>query len=880
MTNKTTMRAQAEAKLAQMPEPRAPTAPAEIQKVLHELRVHQIELEMQNEELRMAQAELDASRARYFDLYDLAPVGYVTVGEQGLILEANFAAATMLGLARDALLQQPITRFIPKDDQGLCDLHRKPLFETGAPQICEMRMVKADGTAFWAHLAANAAPDAAGAPVCRIAMTDITARKQAEEALRLSQSCLAAIAENQPGLIWLKDRDSRFLSVNREFAKSCGVMDPALLTGKSDLDIWPRELALRYIADDARVMKSGQSCAVEEPISDQGEVKWFETFKTPVRDEHGRVIGTTGYSRDITARKRAEEELQRKQAMLAQTEALAHIGSWEWDVATDTVVWSDELFRIFRRDPALGAPSFAEHSSLYPPEDFRRLNEAVEAALREGTPFEIELHALGMDGATRTCQTIGQAEKKDGRVVRLSGSLQDVTNRKQAEEAIRASQQITESIIDTIPMRVFWKDKNLVYLGCNRAFARDAGFMDPKDLVGKDDFQMGWRAQAELYRADDRHVIQSGKSKLFIEEPQTTPDGKTLALLTSKIPLRNAQGEISGVLGMYMDITERKQAEEKLRATELRLREIAANLPGVVYQLTVNRKGFFEVPFMSAGCESLFGRPVTGMDYAALWFDQMPPDDLAGLRKALAAAAKRMEAWSMEFRIVLSDGQTKWLRGSANPQQLPKGGIMWNGVLLDVTERKQAEEKAQQEQALNKAIIESIPGTFYMLDEAGNYLRWNAYQRDDIVGKSDDEIAGFPAINTIHPDDRALVQARIANVLATGTDETVEGRVLLRGGPASRWLLMTGRQLMVEGRPFLVGIGIDITQRKQAEEQMAKHLDELRRWQTVTLGREGRVAEMKREVNALSVRLGHPPPYPSAEGTSPEYSPLKVAKHA
>ena len=181
MTNKTTMRAQAEAKLAQMPEPRAPTAPAEIQKVLHELRVHQIELEMQNEELRMAQAELDASRARYFDLYDLAPVGYVTVGEQGLILEANFAAATMLGLARDALLQQPITRFIPKDDQGLCDLHRKPLFETGAPQICEMRMVKADGTAFWAHLAANAAPDAAGAPVCRIAMTDITARKQAEQ---------------------------------------------------------------------------------------------------------------------------------------------------------------------------------------------------------------------------------------------------------------------------------------------------------------------------------------------------------------------------------------------------------------------------------------------------------------------------------------------------------------------------------------------------------------------------------------------------------------------------------------------------------------------------------------------------------------------------
>ena len=105
MTDKTKMRAPAEAQLARSPEPLAATSPAEIQKALHESREHQIELERQNEELRAARAELDASRARYFDLYDLAPVGYVTVGEQGLILEANFASATLLGVARDALIQ-------------------------------------------------------------------------------------------------------------------------------------------------------------------------------------------------------------------------------------------------------------------------------------------------------------------------------------------------------------------------------------------------------------------------------------------------------------------------------------------------------------------------------------------------------------------------------------------------------------------------------------------------------------------------------------------------------------------------------------------------------------------------------------------------------
>jgi two-component system, cell cycle sensor histidine kinase and response regulator CckA len=144
-------------------------------------------------------------------------------------------------------------------------------------------------------------------------------------------------------------------------------------------------------------------------------------------------------------------------------------------------------------------------------------------------------------------------------------NYRDITGRRQAEEALLASQQIIEGIINAIPVRVFWKDKNLVYLGCNVEFARDAGFAEPKDIIGKDDYQMGWRDQAELYRGDDRKVIESGSSKFHVEEPQTTPEGNIITLLTSKAPLRNSKGEIVGVLGTYMDITERKQAEEEIR---------------------------------------------------------------------------------------------------------------------------------------------------------------------------------------------------------------------------------------------------------------------------------------------------------------------------
>ena len=144
-------------------------------------------------------------------------------------------------------------------------------------------------------------------------------------------------------------------------------------------------------------------------------------------------------------------------------------------------------------------------------------------------------------------------------------AVQLFSETKRAEEALRASQQIIEGILNAIPVRVFWKDRNLVFLGCNAIFARDAGFADPKEIIGKDDYQMVWRDQAELYRGDDRQIIESGGSKLFIEETQTTPEGKTITLLTSKMPLRNSEGEISGILGTYMDITERKKVEQALQ---------------------------------------------------------------------------------------------------------------------------------------------------------------------------------------------------------------------------------------------------------------------------------------------------------------------------
>ena len=176
------LRRLAEAKvLAEHPDTRDILSLETARKHAHELKVHQIELEMQNEELRRIQKELEAAKARYFDLYDLAPVGYCTVGKEGLILEANLTAASLLGTVRSALAHLPFTQFIMKEDEDIYYFHRKQLFETGDPQTCELRMVKGDGELFWAHLRAILAVNPDGSPVCRVVISNITQEKQAEE---------------------------------------------------------------------------------------------------------------------------------------------------------------------------------------------------------------------------------------------------------------------------------------------------------------------------------------------------------------------------------------------------------------------------------------------------------------------------------------------------------------------------------------------------------------------------------------------------------------------------------------------------------------------------------------------------------------------------
>ncbi|MBU4371236.1 MAG: PAS domain S-box protein [Proteobacteria bacterium] len=346
-------------------------SPDEVRQTLHELRVHQIELEMQNEKLRRAQEEVEDARVRYFDLYDLAPIGHFTLSEAGLILEVNLTAANMLGVARSALVRRRLTSFILPEDRDIYYRYRKLLFETGAPQMCEMRMVKKDAAPFWARIDATAAQDADGAPMCRVVMSDITARKQAEAELQQAHDELEHRVTERTEALRRANKERRTDVINRKrqeeilhrteenFRRSLddsplgvrivSVEGETIYANRAILDIYgydsveelrttpiknrytPQSYAEFKIRREKRKGDDGPSEYEISIVRKNGEIRDLQVFRKDVLWDVERQFQII--YQDITERKRAEKEvvetlqqLQETRDMLIQFEKHAAVG--------------------------------------------------------------------------------------------------------------------------------------------------------------------------------------------------------------------------------------------------------------------------------------------------------------------------------------------------------------------------------------------------------------------------------------------------------------------------------------------------------------------------------------------------------------------------
>jgi PAS domain S-box-containing protein len=289
----------------------------------------------------------------------------------------------------------------------------------------------------------------------------------------------------------------------------------------------------------------------------------------PIRDRAGQIVGVVLVLSDVTEQYRVQAALRESERQM--TTLLGNLPAMAYRCRNDrdwTMLFASggclELTGYPVEDLLVG-PRIT-YGELIHPDDRAAVWDQVQASLARRERYELQYRLITATGVEKWIWESGRGVFSErGELEALEGINFDITERRQAAEALRTNRAMLQQILDTVPQAIFWKDKASVYLGCNQVFARAVGLSDSQPIAGKTDFDLPWpRAEAEAYRTDDAEVMASGQPKRHLEEPLQQADGTRLWIDTTKLP-RDAQGEVQGVLGVYEDVTERKRTEAALR---------------------------------------------------------------------------------------------------------------------------------------------------------------------------------------------------------------------------------------------------------------------------------------------------------------------------
>jgi len=524
------------------------------------LKSHQIELQTQNEDLLQSRLALEESRDRYRDLYEFAPVGYFSISNHGLIDEINWKATAMFGLARKEINKHRFAEFVVEDDK---DRWHRMFFRmkdliSGEDLNIDLKLHHSNGSIFDANLTCLRMDDDTDEPMLRISMVDITQLKQAETKLINSEAYLQNIFDSEPECIKVIDAKGNLKQMNPAGLAMIEAKSLEQAMSVPLIDLIGPDYREDFIDLHRRVI-AGESVQLQfESIGLKGGRRWVETHAVPIKLNGQKSL--LAITRDITERKHAEQRVEK--LLAEQTTILENKLVGMVTACNRKIIWANLAFQTmlgYSKDEIEGMPT----RQLYLSDaDYNSVGSSYANIETEGV-FRTQLEFAAKDGRHLWLNLSGTMLNKEAGV--SLWMFIDVTSQNQSKLAAAKANDLLATVINKVPVRIFWKDKDLRYLGCNIAFAKDAGKDSVFDIIGKNDFELSWADQAENYQIDDRAVMASAVAKISYEEPQTTPESNTIWLRTSKIPLINNQNEVFGILGMYEDITERKLSENELR---------------------------------------------------------------------------------------------------------------------------------------------------------------------------------------------------------------------------------------------------------------------------------------------------------------------------
>ena len=655
-------------------------------------------LEEKNEELCRRTQELHETGEKLQAVICAAPVAIITFDRQGNVTAWNPAAERIFGWSEtEALGERP--PYLSAEDQDEFDSLRQHLLAGKTITGLERQRCRRDGTRVNVELSGAPLHDADGEILGLVAiLADITDRKKVEEAMAKSRDFYKALFDDFPTAIWQCGTDGRCNYVNPTWLKFTGrTLEREL--GDGWVEAVHPEDAARVIADYRKAFERRQAFELEYRLRrHDGECRHIVDYGRPFYELNGEFAGYTGLRHDITKRKSAEARLAKSEALLAEAQALAHIGSWDWDTGANVVFWSDELYRMMGLQPQECPVSYDAFLSCVHPEDRDRIDQMVQHAFQDHQPFEGEYRITLPHGITRIHRVNGVVITDDRRLVRVHGTAQDITAQSMAKEALRQSEQRFVAFMDNQPAFAWMKDLEgrLVYVN--------------KRMEQLPEFQGGWEGKTDAdiwpgeiaaeYRANDQKVMTSGEAVQTVE-PYLT-DGVRRYVLVNKFPIFDRTGAIVMVAGASVDITERIQAEKALRESEERFRQLAENINEVFWIRHVEP---WHLEFVSVAYERIWKRSVESLyRQPETWMEAVHPEDRARVTREGERVRTKGE-YDLSYRIIWPDGSVRWIRDRAFPVRDAQGNLVRiAGIAADVTESKESEQQREHFSQLLQAL--------------------------------------------------------------------------------------------------------------------------------------------------------------------------------
>jgi PAS domain S-box-containing protein len=558
----------------------------------------------------------------------------------------------------------------------------------------EFRILRPDGTVRWVAAKGKFHYSPDGEPERMLGMSaDITEHKLVEEALRESEERLRLAA--RAGKMYAFDWDvvTDVIIRSEESTHVFGLTGEAINLTKHQLlaSVHPEDRATFVNSIAERTPESPNTQISYRILRPDGSILWLERSGHAFFDEQGKMVRMIGMVADITERKRAEEGLRQKEMELSEAQRLAQIGSWEWDPNTDTVTWSRELYRITGRDPKLAAASYKEHSLILTAESWERLQRCVDEALRSGTSYELDLEYVRPNGSTIWARARAEVERDvTGRIVRLRGTAQDITERRLAERELAMANDRLRLAMES-GRSVGWEGD--IRSGQTTWFGdlQTVFGMPSEKYVGRnEDFYR------RIHQEDQTRVREALKDAMRTKRPYAAefrilrPDGTVRWVAAKGKFYYSPEGEPERKLGVTVDITERKLVEEALRESEERLRLAVKAGKMYAYDWDVAT----DVVVRSEEANYIFG--LTGEPMRRTRQQLLAgvhPEDRATFINSAAERTPESPNTQISYRVLRPDGSVLWLEKTGHAFFDEQGKMVrMIGMVADVTERKLAEE--------------------------------------------------------------------------------------------------------------------------------------------------------------------------------------------